>query len=80
MLCLHHEDATNTFYAAKGDVVEHGILDLTKELIFLNLDFLIILLVLGRKTTAPDDQLSELSSLQMTKRSVENASAMRLAT
>lgn len=53
---LHHEDAANTFHAAKSDVVEHGILDLTKELIFLNLDFLIIILpILGRKTRAPDD-------------------------
>ena len=39
------------------DVVEHGVLDLTKELIFLDLDFLtIILLVLGHETAASNDQ------------------------
>jgi len=47
----------NTFHAAKGDVIGHGILNLTKGLIFLGLGFLLILLVLGRETTAPDDRL-----------------------
>jgi len=55
---LHHEDVTNTFHTAEVNVVEHRILNLMKELIFLNLDFLIIIiLILGHKTTAPDDRL-----------------------
>ena len=75
---FHHKDATNnTLHATKRDVVEHGVLDLTKELIWISsASFSFWGVGLRHRMLS----FSELSPLQMTKRSVENASAMRLTT
>lgn len=69
-LLVDHEDPTDALYTVETNRVEHVVLDLPEEEVFFR--GVEVVLVVALQTTLP--------SLLMTRRSVENASEMWLAT